>query len=139
MSDTYNSTIQALTIISNVIDYSYMVGVLLSFIFFLILIKGLLNKQSSLRNSFYFFTMMATASDILCNTSFYTIVYILEPLLGGSENIKTQEIYYDYIYFTIIFIARIFLIMDMSLEVVLTMNRFTALVVPIKHRKVRLL
>ena len=138
-STVVDSAVQTLTVLSNVIDYSYMIGVLVSFVFCLVLIKGLFGKESPLRNSFYFFTMAATASDILCNTLFYMLVYILEPLLGASTNLKTQIIYHDYIYFAIIFVARIFMIMDMTLETVLAMNRFTALVFPFTHRKVRLL
>ena len=125
--------------IGMIVDYTYMLGVLLSCFFLLVFIKGLSNKTSLLRSPFYFFMMVATASDILSNVLFYIIAYVLEPLFGGNSNVRTQKANHDYIYLAIIFISRVFFIMDMILDGVLTFNRFTAFIFPFQHKKVRLL
>ena len=139
MNDTTSVGIRLAVTVGIVIDYTYMIGVLLSFVFLLIFIKGLSKKNSLLSSPFYFFMMVATASDILCNVLFYMLLYILEPLFGGSADVRTQKMYHDYIYVAILFVARIFFIMDITLDAVLTINRFTAFVLPFTHKKVRLL
>ena len=121
------------------LDYTYMLGVLLSCVFLIVLVKGLFNKNNLLRSPFYFFVTVATASDICSCSLFYIVAYILEPLFGGNSNVRTQKAYHDYIYLVIIFISRILLIMDMILDGVLTFNRFTAFIFPFQHKKVRLL
>ena len=125
------------TRIAEFIDYSYIFGTVISTIFLYVLIRGLLNKYSPLRTSFYFFTTVATASDVICTFLFYTDAYLLNPKWGQSNNKLIQATYKFYINPLLMFVARIFLIMDFSLDSVLTLNRLTALVFPFIHDEVR--
>ncbi|KAE9546790.1 hypothetical protein FO519_009998, partial [Halicephalobus sp. NKZ332] len=81
--------------------------------------------------------MIATAADVMYNTLIYIDNYLLYPLLGESEVKRIQIIYYLYIEETCKVIRTILINLDISLDVVLTMNRFTALVLPLRHKKVQ--
>ena len=137
MGNSARVELNIFTRIADFIDYSYIVGTVISTVFLYVFIRGLLNKHSPLRTSFYFFTAVATASDIICTFIFYIDAYVLSTVLGKSDNKTVQETYKFYINPLFMFIARIFLIMDFSLESVLTFNRLTAFVFPFIHNEVR--
>ena len=125
--------------ISNIIDYSTMVGWLISLTFLFIFIKGFFKQKSPLKTSFYFFTMLATLADLTSWASDYIDIYLLYPLLGQSKQKKIRNIYFRYIGKITAYIIEVSFNLDLCLDGVLTINRFTALVFPLHHKKARLL
>ncbi|KAE9547567.1 hypothetical protein FO519_009222 [Halicephalobus sp. NKZ332] len=131
-----NSADKVIKVVDVVVDCIYILGCFFSAIFLYIFVKGMLKKKSPMRSSFYFFMAVATVADIVCNFFYYGLVYILDPVLGQNENKSIQDIYHDYIFVIMIFVARVCAIMDTGLDAVLTVNRLTALVFPFRHSRI---
>lgn len=102
--------------IYDIIFYSYMVGCVISFIFFIVFIKSLLKKQSPLRSSFYFFMTLATLADLIGSCVNYIDRFLIYPLIGQSEEEKNQEFYEEYIYPIVMYLIITFIFLDFVLE-----------------------
>ncbi|KAE9546887.1 hypothetical protein FO519_009901 [Halicephalobus sp. NKZ332] len=80
--------------------------------------------------------MIATAADVSYNVLYYIHDYLLHPLFAESKVKEMQNIYSQYAKPIAAVSINFFIVLDISLDAVLTMNRFTALVLPLRHKKI---
>lgn len=116
--------------------YSAIIGVVISIIFIFVFVKSFCKKNSELKTPFYVFTIIGTAFDFL-SRFLMTLQFYLEPLVEESEDESIIQFYGNWVYPIVLFTTEIIIILDTHFDVILTINRLTAFVFPIIHKKVR--